>query len=146
MLLRRQSIFVGWKDKVKLLLVGAVVAAHWLCFFEGIEVANVSTCLAGLASTTLFVALFEPLFFKRAIRWLELAFSIIVIVGLLCISWELPDGHIFGFLLGILGALLAALFGTINGVLIKRMDANIITLWEMLGGIVATSIYFYHYE
>jgi len=142
MLLSRHVFKSSWSARLSFLGIGVIVAAHWLFFFEGIELANSSTCLAGLASTTLFVALFEPLVFKRSLSYVELILSALVIGGLLCISWELPDGHIVGFLMGILAAILAALFSTINGKLIRKHNANEITLWEMLGGALAVTVYF----
>ena len=131
----------SWKARGKFLLVGAVVAAHWLFFFEGIEIANASACLAGLASTSLFVALAEPLIFKRKLRVVELLLGAIVIIGLLFIGNELPKTHLLGLVFGVIAAVLAALFGTINGKFIEKHDANVITLWEMLGGTIAATIY-----
>ena len=55
------------KKAATFLFVGFIVAAHWSTFFQAIKVSNVSVALTTLASASLFVALLEPIFFKR--KW-----------------------------------------------------------------------------
>ena len=66
----------------QLLGVGAIVAAHWLFFFESIKVSNVSVAVVCLATSSLFSALLEPFVFKRKISAYELVFGIVVIAAL----------------------------------------------------------------
>ena len=124
----------------QILGVGLLVAAHWAAFFEGLKVSNVSVVLTTLASTSLFVALIEPLFFKRKVRLYEVFFGLLVISGLFLI-FRFEAGYHLGILLSLLAALLAALFGVINGRLVEKAPPGQITLYEMLGGVVGISVY-----
>ena len=67
MILTRRPFRTTTKKAMSYLIVGAITAAHWLFFFEALKVSNVSITLTTLASTALFVALVEPIFFKRRI-------------------------------------------------------------------------------
>ncbi len=119
---------------------GCITAAHWIFFFEAIKRSNVSICLAALSSTTLFVAMLEPLFFRRRISLTELFFGGLVIVGLLIIL-NTVEGSWPGLIMGLISAFLAALLGTINGVFAKQQHPPvIITLYEMAGGVAGTSV------
>ena len=60
------------KNILPLIGVGAVVGLHWLFFFEAIKVANVSIAVICLATSSLFSAFLEPLFFKRKILKYEI--------------------------------------------------------------------------
>ncbi|UTW64243.1 EamA family transporter [bacterium SCSIO 12741] len=124
----------------QILGVGLLVAAHWAAFFEALKVSTVSVVLTTLASTSLFVALIEPLFFKRRVRLYEVIFGVIVISGLFLIFQFEADYHL-GIMLSLLAALLAALFGVINGRLVEKAPPGQITLYEMLGGVLGISIY-----
>src|SRR5690606_40921298 len=54
-------------NALKYSLVGLIIAAHWMTFFEAIKQSNVSVTLACLSAGSLFTAVLEPLFFKRRI-------------------------------------------------------------------------------
>lgn len=114
-------------------LVGLIIAAHWITFFEAIKVSNVSVTLACLSAASLFTALLEPLFFKRKIDRFELLFGAIVVAGLLLIfSFEIE--YKLGIILALTSAFLASLFTTINGKLIQKDNPYRISLVEMMAG------------
>ncbi|MDQ2792931.1 MAG: EamA family transporter, partial [Bacteroidota bacterium] len=46
---------------LRLLAVGALVAAHWITFFLAARLSSVSVCLAGLATLALFTYMLERL-------------------------------------------------------------------------------------
>lgn len=60
--MRKRKLWLGKREVVKLLGVGAIIGLHWLCLFGGVKIANVSIALAGLATMSLFTAFAEPLF------------------------------------------------------------------------------------
>ncbi|MBI3233535.1 MAG: EamA family transporter, partial [Bacteroidetes bacterium] len=55
------------------MLMGVVVALHWLSFYGAIKVSNVSVALSAFSCTAFFTAFLEPIIFKRKIRWQEVA-------------------------------------------------------------------------
>jgi drug/metabolite transporter (DMT)-like permease len=122
------------------LAVGFVVAAHWSTFFEALKVSNVSVVLTTLASTSLFVAFIEPLLYKRRIIAYEVLFGLAVIFGLYLI-FNFETQYQWGIVLALISAFLAAIFGTLNGVLVRNSAPGQITLWEMIGGVVGMTLY-----
>ncbi len=130
-----------FKSKVKFLATGLITAAHWVFFFESIDVSNVSICLATMSSTSLFVALLEPWLFKRKVRLIELFFGGLIIVGLVLI-FSFEHEYLLGIVYGLISAFLAALFGTLNGLYMReKHKAHTITLYEMIGGVIGITVY-----
>ena len=134
------SLKVSRKELIKIMLVGIVIAVHWVTFFEAIKQSNVSIALVCFSSSTLFTALLEPLFFRRRIKAYELIFGVLIIVGLYFIfSFEFK--YLIGMVLSVVSAALASLFTVCNGVLIKKTKAKIISFYELLGAFIVVSIY-----
>lgn len=130
----------SFKKTLKYIVVGFVVAGHWVFFFEAVKVSNVSVTLACLSSTTLFVSFIEPLFYKRKIIPYEVFLGALVIIGLTLIFNFEPEYRL-GIIYALIAAFLAATFGTLNGVLVKNDRPRIISFYEMLGGVLGISVY-----
>jgi drug/metabolite transporter (DMT)-like permease len=121
--------------------VGAVIAGHWISFFMAIKVSNISITLACLASSSLFVALFEPMVSSKKINLLEILLGIVVIAGLVMIfSFEFK--YKLGIFLGLLSAFLAAVFATFNSQLVQKEDAVKIGLYELICGFIWITLFF----
>ena len=134
------SLKISKKQLVKLLLVGVVIAAHWVTFFTAIKLSNVSVALVCFSTSTLFTSLLEPLYFKRKIKAYELMFGIIIILGLYFIfSFEFK--YVIGMTLSVVSAALASWFTVLNGVLVKENKAKIISFYELLGAFIVVSVY-----
>jgi drug/metabolite transporter (DMT)-like permease len=134
------SLKVSKKELLKILLVGIVIAVHWVTFFEAIKQSNVSVALVCFSSSTLFTAILEPLFFRRRIKAYELIFGILITVGLYFIfSFEFK--YLVGMILSVVSAALASLFTVCNGILIKETKAKLISFYELLGAFIVVSIY-----
>jgi drug/metabolite transporter (DMT)-like permease len=134
------SLKITKKQLVKTLLVGVIIAAHWVTFFEAIKQSNVSVALVCFSSSTLFTSLIEPFYFKRKIKVYELIFGIIIILGLYFIfSFEFK--YLIGMIISVISAALASWFTVLNGVLIKETNAKTISFYELLGAFIVVSIY-----
>jgi drug/metabolite transporter (DMT)-like permease len=79
---KKQLFTINRKDFFGILGVGALVTLHWLCFFQSIKVSTVSVAVVCLATSSLFSALIEPLFFKRKLLAYEVIMGIIVLGAL----------------------------------------------------------------
>ena len=111
--------------------VGLLVAAHWILFFASIKMSTVSVALVMVATTPMFVGFIEPLVFRRKLDLKELFVSAIVIAGVSTI-FSISSEYLLGMILGLLSAFLAALFSTLNAVLVKEFDASNISMVELL--------------
>ncbi len=117
---------------LKLISIGFLVGLHWFLFFYAARVANVSVSLVGLATSTLWTALLQPLFIKTKIRLIEIFLGFTMILGLYLIfnadisNWQ-------GLLLSIASAFTQAIFSLFNASFTKKYHSLVITFYEMVG-------------
>ena len=119
--------------------IGAIIGLHWMCFFGAIKLANISICLAGMATVSFFTALTEPFFERRRIRPVEIALGLLVVAGVLLVA-GFERGRLPGLGVALVGALLAAVFPVLNRRLVRGMgplEPLVIITWEMLGACLA---------
>lgn len=134
------SFKVSSADGLKLILVGFIVAFHWLTFFGSARVSNASVSLVGFATNSLWAALLEPWLTKNRVKKFELLLGLVVIVGLYVI-FSFNFEYKLGLALGIAAGFAAALFSVFNAKLVKRVDAYAITFYEMAGAFLAITIF-----
>jgi len=135
---KKQLFSVSKKDFLGILGVGALVTFHWLCFFESIKVSTVSVAVVCLATSSLFSAVIEPLFFKRKLLGYEVVMGVIVIIALGFVM-GMETQYFWGYFYGIMAALLGTLFTLFNAKYIKKVGAAKITMIEMLSGLIIIS-------
>ena len=134
------------KTWLKLMGIGSIVCAHWLTFYGSIKLGNsVSVTLACLGSASFFTSVIEPVIMKKKWALSEITSGIIVIFGVVFISFSLPNGssesqsYPAAIAMGVLSAALAALFSTLNKRYIDDADPLTISTVEMLsGGLILT--------
>lgn len=140
MYMKKDTLRFPPKVLLQFAITGVVIAAHWFLFFESARVSNVSVCLAGMATTTFWTSLIEPIFTKRRVNVIEVLLGLVVIVGLYVIfSFELDN--VLGLTLAILSAMLSATFSVLNAGLAKQHSEYGITFYEMLAACLVTIIF-----
>ena len=141
--------FTG-RDRAQVVVVGCIAAIHWVTFFASIKVSNVSVALATLATAPLFVSLVEPVVHKRRLDWREMMLGIVILCGLFILLIG-PSAHDFvvdspsyytGIVLALVSAFLAAVFSTLNSVLIQKYDSANLTRLQLLSAAALLLIYF----
>lgn len=137
---KKISFKISLHSFVTFIFSGIIIAAHWFTFYQAIKVSNISVTLACLSTGAFFASLLEPLFYKRKIIGYEVLFGIIVIIGL-GIIFKVETHYKLGIGLALISAFLSALFSVINGKLAKQFDSNIISFYELLGGLFFLTIY-----
>lgn len=123
-------------------VVGIIIAAHWITFFEAIKQSNVSVTLACLSASSIFTAILEPIFFKRRVDKYEIFFGLLVLSGLLLI-FSFETEYKVGIILALTAAFLASLFTTINGKLIQKDNPYRISLVEMMAGALGITLWLF---
>jgi len=121
-------------------LVGFIIAAHWISFFGAIKIANVSIAVTCMATTALFVSLWEPLVRRKKFVGYEALLGLCVIVGIVLI-FSFEPGYSLGILVGLISAALAALFSVFNARLLDRDEPMRISFFEMLFGFAGVSLF-----
>ena len=132
LLVRKQSITVSPTDRWRLLATGGIIALHWMAFFLAARLSNVSVCLAGMATSSLWASGLEPLLLRRRVRPIEVILGAVVMTGLyLIFRFEFDKG--VGLAIAVFSAMLSSLFTIINSRFTQRYDAVVISFYEMVG-------------
>ena len=129
-----------WRGVAEAALVGWIVAAHWVTFFASIKASSVGLALTMLATAPLFVGFIEPVVFGRRIALRELAVAAMVFLGI-ALVFNAEQEHVTGMLLGLASALLAAVFSTVNGVLVRKHDPINLSAVELLAASVGMGLW-----
>ncbi len=132
---------IGTGAILKISLTGLIFTAHWILFFASARESNASVSLIGFATTTFWISLLEPLVTKSRFKGFEVLIGLVVIGGIYIISQAEFD-FVFGLLLGIGSAILAAIFAVLNKNFIKKHNPFVITFYEMLGACLGTGLFF----
>jgi len=119
---------------------GFIIAAHWILFFGSARVSTASVCLAGMATTSFWTSLIEPLMNRRKIKLLEVLFGLIVISGLYMI-FHFEFNHALGLTLALVSALFASIFTVINSKFTHTHNHHTISFYEMTGAALITGIF-----
>jgi drug/metabolite transporter (DMT)-like permease len=139
LLLRKETMLISKNAIIKIMFTGALISLHWILFFEAARVANVSVCLAGMATSSLWTAILEPFITKRPIKWYEVILGLIVILGLY-IVFHFEFQYVEGLVMAIFSALLASIFSITNSKFALRYNHFTITFYEMIGAFLATVV------
>lgn len=139
-LYKKESFYVPRKTLLLLLLGGMIIAGHWLAFFSAIKVSNVSITLATLSTGAFFTSILEPIFYKRKVVYYEILLGLLVVLGLWMI-FSVDTSNAYGILLALIATLLSSAFSLLNGKLVHKHKASIISTYEIGFGVLCLSIY-----
>lgn len=121
-------------------LTGLVVGAHWITFFEAVQLSTASFGVLCLSTTTLHVSWLEPLVMKRKFSWLEFGLSLIVVLGIFLVTEEFSGNQLKALFYGLNSALLAATFSVCNAKFAQTEKPSTITLYEMIMATIAIGV------
>lgn len=136
----KTSIRVSKSQFIKFILTGGIVAIHWIFFFHAIKIANVSVSLICLSSVTLFTAILEPLVKKQRVSVGDIFVGLLIIVGIYLI-FKFETTYTTGIIFGLLSAVSASIFSTINSTLVQKNNPTIIGFYELTGAFFWITIY-----
>lgn len=114
--------------------IGVVVALHWLSFYGAIKLANASVAVTCLAVGPVFTAMIEPWITRRPLVRRELWLGLGVIPGVALVVGGVDAGFRIGILLGLVSALLASFFASLNKRYVHRADPMTVTAVEIGAG------------
>ncbi|MGZ8867410.1 MAG: DMT family transporter [Thermoanaerobaculia bacterium] len=119
---------------------GVVVSLHWLTFYGSIKLSNASVGATCMALGPVFLAFIEPLIVKRRFDIREVLLGAAMIPGVILVVGGVPPGMRLGIAVGALSALLVAIFGTWNKLLVDRADPLAVTAIELTSGALLLTI------
>jgi drug/metabolite transporter (DMT)-like permease len=131
---------VPTRSVLTIALIGTTQALHWICFYASIKLANVTIALTCLSTSALIAALLEPLVLKeKKFDFFEILLGLFAVAGILIIY----NTHLkfsAGIIIGLLSALLTVMVSVANKKIIDNYQPEHITLYQLTGGFVGTSI------
>ncbi|MCV9386722.1 DMT family transporter [Reichenbachiella ulvae] len=127
------------KEIAKIAGTGILIGLHWITFFLAARLSNISICLAGIATTSLWTSFIDPLVNKRRIKFYEPVLGMLSVVGIILV-FNASFDQFLGLSVAILSAILASTFTVINGRLIATKNHYTISMYEMMGAAVITAL------
>ena len=114
--------------------IGVIVALHWLTFYGAIKLSNASVAATCMAIGPIFLAVVEPWIARRSFDPRELVIGIVALPGVALVVGGTPTGMRGGLILGVLSALLVAIFAALNKRHVERADPLLVTWVELASG------------
>ncbi len=136
----KRSLYVDRVEMMKLIIVGLLIALHWVFFFHAINISNVSVTLAMFSCGAFFASILEPILYKRKMLWYEVLFGLIIIAGLFYIM-QVEIRYLWGALSALFSVFIGVLFTLGNGKLIQKHDPVVMALYEFYAGFLGVTIY-----
>jgi drug/metabolite transporter (DMT)-like permease len=121
-------------------VIGLVIALHWLTFYGAIKLSNASVGATCMALGPVFLAFIEPVVIRRKFDPRELLLGAAMIPGVVLVVGGVPAGMRLGIAVGALSALLVAIFGTFNKLLVERADPLAVTAIELTSGALLLTV------
>lgn len=119
--------------------VGFIAAMHWVTFYGSIKYSNVSVALVCFSAISFFTALFEPLILRKKINWTEMFLGLMTMAGIYII-FHFDTQYKTGIIIGLISAVLAALFPIYNRQFLKHTNVETMLAWQQTGGLITLSI------
>jgi len=81
------------QDFTILILLGIILAIHWITFFHAIQISTVAVGLLTFSTFPVFVTFLEPYFFKEKLRRFDMLTAASVLLGLILVIPSLDFQH-----------------------------------------------------
>jgi drug/metabolite transporter (DMT)-like permease len=130
---------ISTSKAIQLMMIGGLIAIHWVFFYGSIKYANVSIGLVCFASTGLFTSILEPLMTRKKFSWAELFLGLLSLLGIYLI-FHFDARYRTGIVIGIASALFAALFSVFNKRNVATVAPQTMMLFELSGGVLLLSL------
>lgn len=120
------------KDYLLLVLMGFILAVHWVTFFKSIQISTVAVGLLSYSSFPVFTAFLEPLFFRERIKISTVFFALLCVIGIFLIipRFDLSNSVYQGVLWGLLSGLTFSILTILNRKFSQKYSSLLITFYQ----------------
>lgn len=133
------------KDYLYMLLMGCLLAIHWVTFFQSIQMSTVAIGLLTFSTFPVFVTFLEPCFFREKIKIADIAVAGIAFLGIMLVvpRFEL-DNHITkGALWGIVSGFTYALLSMLNRRYARNYSGIVVAFYEQFISVIVLLPFFF---
>ncbi|TAH43693.1 MAG: EamA family transporter [Bacteroidetes bacterium] len=124
-----------FKELLKISAIGIIVMLHWVAFYGSIKLASISVAMICLSSIALFASIIEPIVNRRKFDYTEIIFSLFALAGIATIYRSDTSASI-GIIVGVISALLSAIFSVLNRRIASKYESLTITFIELSSGLL----------
>jgi drug/metabolite transporter (DMT)-like permease len=139
LIFRKRKPAASRKLFIQAFSVGFILALHWVTFYAGIKISNVSTALVCLSAMGFFTAILEPLMLRRSFDIIEVLLGLVAIAGI-SIVFHFDPRFKLGIIISLFSAFLASIFPILNRQILQKMDAETATRYQLSGGFLFISL------
>lgn len=135
----RAGGLVGGRDFWLLTAGGVAMAAHWVTYFQAIQVSTVAIGILALHTYPVMTALTEPLVFKERLRAPDIALALMVLAGVAVLvpDFSLASHVTWGVLLGVGSAACFALRNLLTRGVVARHGGTRVTFYQLAASAAA---------
>lgn len=137
------GILVSWEAPWRLsqkvwkmgALLGAILAFHWVAFYQSIQLSTVAVGVLTFSTFPVFTVLLAALLLKDPIRLKEFGLAVLAFAGvaLLLIDIDLSANYFWGVIWGVASGASFAVLALLNKKWIKEFSANQMALLQNAG-------------
>jgi len=131
--LSKQSMKISpRKNYLYLILLGFILAVHWVSFFKSIQVSSVAVGLLSFATYPVFTTFLEPLLLKEKMVKTNIFFSLFCVIGVFLIipRFDLDNSTFVGVLWGLLSSVTFAVLTILNRKLTQHFSSLLIAFYQ----------------
>lgn len=129
-----------YKDALKICGLGAILSFHLIFFFGSMKYATLSIGVVCYSLVGFFTVLLEPLILKTKFSFIELAYSLIAVLGIGLI-FNFDTSYRFGIFLGVISAALFAIYTLFNKTIQVGKSSRSMLFYELLGGTLVMGLF-----
>ncbi len=129
----RQSLrLASAKSYLPFALLGIILAAHWVTFFQSVQVSSVAIGLITFSTFPVFVAFMEPYLFRENMRFQDVLLALIALVGIFILipHFELGNSTTQGVLWGVVSGFTFALLSVLNRKCVQNHSSLLIAFYQ----------------
>jgi drug/metabolite transporter (DMT)-like permease len=129
----RKSLKISPKTNYALfILLGFILAVHWVAFFRSIQISTVAVGLLSYSSFPVFTTFLEPLFFKERIMPSAILLALVCVFGIFLIipRFDLSDSIYRGVLWGVFAGFTFSVLTILNRKLSQSYSSLLITFYQ----------------
>ncbi len=124
---------ISIKEILRIGLIGFLVMLHWVTFYGSIKLSSISVAMICLSSIALFASILEPIINRQPFDITEIFFSIFAVTGIALI-YHSDLSAAKGIIVGVISALLSAVFSILNKRITSKYESLTISLIELSSG------------
>jgi len=124
----------------KVLLLGAILAIHWVLFYHSVQMSTVAIGLLTFSTCPIFATFIEPLFFKNEKLTKEnIIVALVAFFGVFLVvpKIEIGSSMLIGAIEGVLAGLTFALISVLERKYVKQINGFVISFYEQAVVLVA---------